>query len=278
MEINARLLEKMGVRRDRAQRLGLSFAETLPKYGIDTRLRQAHFLAQVLHESGMCRYTKENLNYSAAALRSVFGKYFPGDDMASDYQRQPERIGSRVYANRMGNGDEAGGEGYHYRGRGLIQLTGKDNYRKFSDWSGEEVVDAPQRVAEEFPLLSALFYWDTNSLNKYADEDDLRGLTKRINGGYNGLPHRSQLLDLAKQLLGTDSAVPSKKEDRYQVSASSLNLRADPKVGNDNVVKSLMKGTEVYRLGEVDVRGWVQIRVVSDESEGYVADRYLRMV
>ncbi len=278
MEINVRFLEKMGVRRDRAERLGLSFTDELPKYGIDTKLRQAHFLAQILHESGMCRYTKENLNYSAAALRSVFGKYFATDDEASDYQRQPERIGSLVYADRMGNGNEAGGEGYHYRGRGLIQLTGKDNYRKFSTWSGEDVLDAPQRVAEEFPLLSALFFWDINTLNKYADKDDLRGLTKRINGGYNGLPHRSQLLDLAKDLLGADSTAPLEKKDRYQVSASSLNLRADPKVASDNVVKSLIKGTEVYRLGEVDVLGWVHISLVADKSEGYVADRYLRML
>ncbi len=276
MDINARFLEKMGVRRDRAQRFGPSFTKELPEYGIDTDLRQEHFLAQILHESGMCRYTKENLNYSAKALRGIFRKYFPNDEIASEYQRQPDRIGARVYANRMGNGDEASGEGYHYRGRGLIQLTGKNNYRKFSDWSNQEVVDAPERVAEEFPLLSALFFWDSNNLNEYADNDDLRGLTKRINGGFNGLEHRTQLLDLAKQLIGAGE-LPSENEDSYLVSASSLNLRAEPKVA-DNVVKSLVKGTRVYRLGEPDDGGWVHIRVASDDAEGYVAARYLRMV
>ena len=201
MDINTIILEKMGVRSDRAQRFGPSFSTQLPEYGINTDLRQAHFLAQILHESGMCHYTKENLNYSASALRKVFGKYFSSDQVASEYQRQPERIGARVYANRMGNGDEASGEGYHYCGRGLIQLTGKENYQKFSNWSGKEVIDDPERVSEEYPLLSALFYWDTNNLNTYADNDDIRGLTKRINGGYNGLEDRTKLLTLAKQLI-----------------------------------------------------------------------------
>jgi len=277
MNINTRFLEKMGVRRDRAQRFGPSFIKELPEYGINTDLRQMHFLAQILHESGMCRYTKENLKYSAKALRSVFGKYFPDDGIASEYEYQPDRIGARVYANRMGNGDEASGEGYHYRGRGLIQLTGKNNYQKFSDWADKEVVDAPIRVAEEFPLLSAIFYWNTNNLNQYADKDDLRGLTKRINGGYNGLEHRGKLLDLAKQLLDTQDEGLSEGGDRYQVSASSLNLRAAPYIADNNVLKNLTKGTEVFRIKEAK-DGWVYIRVVSDNIEGYIAERYLRMI
>jgi len=277
MDINTRFLEKMGVRRDRAQRFGASFTKELPEYSINTDLRQVHFLAQILHESGMCRYTKENLKYSAKALRSVFAKYFPDDGIASEYEYQPDRIGARVYANRMGNGDEASGEGYHYRGRGLIQLTGKNNYQKFSDWAEKDVVDAPVRVAEEFPLLSALFYWNTNSLNKYADKDDLRALTKRINGGYNGLEHRGKLLDLAKQLLGAKDEGLSGGDDLYQVTASSLNLRADPYIADNNVVKKLLKGTEVLRMQEAN-DGWVYIKVVSDNTEGYIAERYLRML
>lgn len=274
MEINVRILEKLGVRSDRAQRYGPSFTTDLPRYNIDTPLRQAHFLAQVLHESGMCRYTKENLNYSAQGLRAVFGRYFPSDEIASQYQRQPERIGSRVYANRMGNGDEASGDGYHYRGRGLIQLTGRNNYLKFSQWSGENVVDEPERVAHEFPVLSALFYWDTNNLNQYADEDDLRTLTKRINGGYNGLAHREELLLKAKALLVEHDQ--SNEPDRYRVIASRLNLRKEPIVA-DNVITQLDRDSEVYVLEDAG-NGWAQVKTIHNNMKGYVSARYLRMV
>lgn len=279
MEINAKVLEKLGVNLRNAERFGAEFATQPARYGIDTPLRQAHFLAQILHESGMCRYTEENLNYSAAALRSVFGKYFPTDALAETYERQPERIGARVYANRMGNGDETSGEGYHYRGRGLIQLTGKDNYGKFSAWANQDVLDDPDRVAEEFPVLSALYYWNRENLNQLADQDNLKALTKRINGGYNGLEHRQALLNKAKSLfdvIAKGAFVPD--QETYAVTASRLNLRATPQVAADNIIDSLVKGTLVKKLTTSGTNGWVKIQIHSSTSEGYVAERYLQMI
>ncbi len=273
MIINSEILRNMGVNSENADKFGPLFTQELPKYGIEDLLRQSHFLAQILHESGMCRYTQEGLNYSAEALKSVFGKYFPNDDIANEYARQPEKIASRVYANRMGNGDEASGDGYRYCGRGFIQLTGKDNYSKFSEWSGEDVLDKPERVAEEFPLLSSLFFWDTHNLNSYADNDDIKGITKRVNGGYNGLEERTQLLNLAKQLLNTTEEKST--DNLYRVSAANgLNLRSSPQI-TDNIIQSLAYGTQVHLLEPENSDGWVRIKVSIKGSEGYVAARYL---
>lgn len=178
--------------------------ECFARYQINTPLRVAHFMAQVCHESGNFKYTSENLNYSAKALRAVFGKYFPTDETAEDYARQPEKIASLIYANRMGNGDEQSGEGWAYRGRGLIQLTGKDNYQNYSDSCGEDVVANPDMVAQDPALCvgAAAWYWDSRKLNQYADEDDIKTVTKRINGGYHGLEDRQEKLDNAKAVLG----------------------------------------------------------------------------
>lgn len=166
---------------------------TCDKYQIDTPLRIAGFLSQVGYESGGLKLTVENLNYSAQALQAVFGKYFTDDSQALAYARQPEKIANRVYANRMGNGDEKSGDGFKYRGRGLIQLTGKDNYTAFSNASGVDAVNHPELV--EFPdaaSLSAGWFWDTRHLNNYADAQDVLGMTKRVNGGTNGIGDRQQ--------------------------------------------------------------------------------------
>lgn len=160
--------------------------------------RIAGFLAQIAHESGGFNFTKENLNYSAEGLRKIFPKYFPTDEMAKQYARQPEKIANRVYANRMKNGDEASGDGFKFRGRGLIQLTGRDNYTRFS-----ESLDLPldETIAYlETPngaVASAGWFWDTNKLNQWCDKDDFVTLTKRINGGTIGLADRKHHYELA---------------------------------------------------------------------------------
>lgn len=182
--------------------------EVFPKYGIDTPQRIASFIAQCGHESGGWRVFEENLNYSAKALDAVFGKYFVrvGRD-ANEYARQPEKIANVVYANRMGNGDTASGDGWYYRGRGPIQLTGFNNYKAFSDWSGIDVVNNSKLVAEdkEVALMSAIWYWDANNLNKYADSGDIKTMTKRINGGYIGLEDRIRHWKEALHMLGAEA-------------------------------------------------------------------------
>lgn len=163
------------------------------KFAIDTPLRLAHFLAQCAHESMKFKTLEENLNYSADGLKKVFPKYFPGD-LADSYAHQKEKIASRVYANRMGNGDEASKEGYKYRGRGYIQLTGKDNYRAFASAIGDDVVANPDSVSSKYPLLSAAWFWNSKALNALADEgasdDAVTKITKKVNGGTLGLDDR----------------------------------------------------------------------------------------
>lgn len=175
----------------------------LHKYKINTPLRIAHFIAQIAHESGCLRYVSENLNYSKEALIQVFGKYFPNDNLASQYARNPEKIANRVYANRMSNGNEASGDGWRYRGRGFIQLTGKSNYHAYKKDSGVDVVSTPDEVAQNPTVVvdAAGWYWNKNNLNRYADQDDIRNITRRINGGMNGLDDRQQYLNQAKQVL-----------------------------------------------------------------------------
>ncbi|MCB1905889.1 MAG: glycoside hydrolase family 19 protein [Rhodocyclaceae bacterium] len=203
MKTHVEMLMEMGVASDDANQYIEDLEATLPRYGIaDSRLRLAHFFSQVLHESGLMRYDVENLNYSAKALRAVFGKYFKSDDEAAAYARQPERIANRVYANRLGNGAESSGDGWRYRGRGLIQLTGKDNYQAFAEWIGDErVLSEPDIVSTDYAVHSAVYFWDRNKLNAIADRDDVVLLTKRINGGVNGLSHRRELLNKANGLL-----------------------------------------------------------------------------
>ena len=167
--------------------------DTAAKFNITNPLRLAHFLAQCGHESGGFKTVNENLNYSVSGLLRVFPKYFPGN-LAESYAKNPAKIASRVYGSRMGNGDETTGEGYKYRGRGYIQLTGKSNYTNFAKFIGEDTVANPDLVATKYPLASAAFFFDSNKLwaicDKGADEATVTAVTKRVNGGTIGLPDR----------------------------------------------------------------------------------------
>ena len=168
--------------------------DTAAKFGINTPLRLAHFLAQCGHESGGFRATQENLNYSAKGLMGIFKKYFPNASIAAAYERKPERIANKVYANRMGNGSELSGEGYKFRGRGYIQLTGKENYTAFGKAINENILANPDIVASKYALLSAAWFFSKNGLHKIADEGAsdqvVTKITKRVNGGTIGLPDR----------------------------------------------------------------------------------------
>ena len=168
--------------------------DTAAKFQINTPLRLAHFLAQCGHESGGFKATQENLNYSAKGLVGTFKKYFPTEALANAYQRNPQKIANKVYANRMANGDEASGDGYKFRGRGYIQLTGKDNYTQFGNSIGENITSNPDVVSGKYALLSAAWFWSKNGLNKLADggatDAVVTSITKRVNGGTIGLPDR----------------------------------------------------------------------------------------
>lgn len=203
MKTHIEMLVEMGVAREDGAQYIDDLEELLPKYGIAaSKTRLAHFFAQVLHESGSLQFDTENLNYSAKALRLVFAKYFPTDEDAEMYARQPERIANRVYARRMGNGSESSGDGWRYRGRGFIQLTGKKNYQAFADWIRDDrVVDQPEIVASDYAVHSAVFYWDKCNLNAVADLDDVKKVTRLVNGGDNGLAHRRELYGKANGLL-----------------------------------------------------------------------------
>lgn len=180
-----------------------AFQQLLPDYDINTPLRVAHFIAQCAHESGSFNFIEENLNYRAASLMATFKKYFPSMEIAQQYEKQPKKIANRVYANRMGNGDEASGDGWTYRGRGLIQLTGKDNYTFFAGSLGIPVEEAADYMATfEGAAQSACFFWEQNKLNRFADANDVRGLTKAINGGYIGLEDRIRHTEHALHILG----------------------------------------------------------------------------
>ena len=171
-----------------------SIPEVATKFGINTPLRVAHFLAQCGHESGGFRLTKENLNYSAKGLMGIFKKYFPTEALAKAYERQPAKIANKVYSNRMGNGTEASGDGAKFCGRGYIQLTGKENYTAFGKSIGVDVCANPELVASQYALASAAWFFSKNGLHKMADEGAsdavVTKITKRVNGGTIGLPDR----------------------------------------------------------------------------------------
>jgi putative chitinase len=167
--------------------------EVMKKFEIDTPLRLAHFLGQCDHESNGFKVKNENLNYSADGLKKIFPKYFP-DDLADEYARQPEKIASRVYSNRMGNGDEESGDGWKYRGRGFIQLTGRNNYIDFGEAIEEDIENDPGLVSDTYPLLSAAWFFDKNNINRISDMGDgvdiITKVTKRVNGGLMNLNDR----------------------------------------------------------------------------------------
>jgi putative chitinase len=168
--------------------------DTIAKFELNTPLRLAHFLAQAGHESGGFKAVNENLNYGAKGLLGIFKKYFPTPEKAALYERKPEKIANLVYGSRMGNGPEASGEGWKFRGRGYIQLTGKDNYKAFDAVVAESIVDNPDLVATKYPLLSAAWFFHKNGLHKIADggatDAVVTSVTKRVNGGTIGLADR----------------------------------------------------------------------------------------
>ena len=177
--------------------------EILPEYEITTPQRVAAFLAQCAHESGGFVFLKENLNYKAASLRRVFPKYFPDDAIAAQYAGKGEMIANRVYANRMGNGPEESGDGFRYCGRGLIQLTGKNNYTFFAGSLYIPVEEASEYLQTfEGAVQSACFFWEQNKLNQWADAGDILTLTKRINGGTIGLEDRIKHYQHALHIFG----------------------------------------------------------------------------
>ena len=180
-----------------------ALSQLLPEYQIDTPQRMAAFLAQCAHESGNFVFIKENLNYKAASLRKVFPKYFPDDAIAAQYANKPQMIANRVYANRMGNGPEESGDGYAFCGRGLIQVTGRDNY----SWFAASLGITPEEASEymetfEGAAQSACWFWETNNLNQWADRGDILTLTKRINGGTIGLEDRKKHYEHALHVFG----------------------------------------------------------------------------
>lgn len=176
----------------------------LPEYDIDTPHRVAAFMAQCGHESGGFTLMQENLNYSAKGLVGTFKKYFPTEAQAKLYERRPEMIANRVYANRMGNGDEASGEGWYFRGRGIVQITGKNNYTKCSQslFESNVLVENPDLLLEtEYAIHSACWFWSAARLNELADIGDMKTMTKRINGGYIGLEDRINHYNHAIEIL-----------------------------------------------------------------------------
>jgi putative chitinase len=171
-------------------------------YGIDSNLRLAAFIAQIAHESGHFNHIVENLNYSAQGLCKTWPKRFPTIESANPYHRKPEAIANFVYSNRMGNGDEQSGDGWKYRGRGLIQLTGKNNYADLSMALGIDLLADPDKLTEPtYAALSAAWYWSRNDLNQWADKKDIRALTKKINGGLIGIEERTKIYTKCLQAL-----------------------------------------------------------------------------
>ncbi len=280
MRLKTEMLTGLDVRKTRADKYVSDLNATLPEHHIDTPLRISHFLAQVLHESALMKVVKENLNYSAEGLLKVFRKYFKTQAQAQRYARKPKMIANKVYGGRMGNGDEASGDGYRYRGRGLIQLTGKNNYRKFSEWVGEDLVAQPDRVATDYAVHSAVYFWTSKKLNNHPDADDVRKVTKIINGGYRGLSERKEILHKAKELFGfeVEKGLKVVEGATYKVTATTLRFRSQPKVSPATVIGSLRKGTRVKKVASAAVPGWARVRVIfkGELRKGFVATKHLQ--
>lgn len=199
--MNPQQLVEAGCGSPMAEKWAKPLTAAMERYEINTPTRQAAFLAQVMHESARFTALVENFNYRADRLVAVFPAYFDEHE-ALAYARQPSRIASRVYANRMGNGDEASGDGFRFRGRGLIQITGRGNYLECGVTMGVDLITDPDKLLDpDMAALSAACYWKTHGLNELADAGDFIGVTKRINGGTNGLANRLALLSLAKKAL-----------------------------------------------------------------------------
>ena len=180
-----------------------ALCQILPDYDINTPSRVAAFLAQTAHESGGYRAIRENLNYKAASLTKVWPRYFPTMEIALAYEKKPEKIANRAYANRMGNGPEESGDGWRYAGKGLIQLTGKDNYTRYAASTEQTLEEAAEHLTTfEGCVQSAAWFWEANNLNQYADNGDILTMTKRINGGTIGLEDRKKHYNHALHVLG----------------------------------------------------------------------------
>lgn len=221
-----------------------ALCKALPKYDITNERRVAGFLAQCAHESNNFKFLKENLNYSADGLKRIFPKYFKDVD-PNDYARQPEKIANRVYANRMNNGDENSGDGWKYRGRGVIQLTGCDNYSRFAkdmDMSLEEVVEYLETI--EGAIMSAAWYWNSRKINIAADNNDIVKMTKLVNGGTIGLEDRKKHYAHILEVLGTEYEESSDVEDteEEESDAEAINI--------NQVIKRGAKGPTVVALQE----------------------------
>lgn len=176
----------------------------LIEYRINTKNRLSHFIAQCSHESANFKYVEENLNYSSESLLKVFPKYFSAETV-NQYARNPKAIANKVYANRLGNGDENSGDGWRYRGRGFIQLTGKNNYSYFDKVCEDNILDIPDLVATKYALKSSAWFWYSNNLNELSDKgvdaETIKLVTKRVNGGYNGLAERALLTNKYYKLI-----------------------------------------------------------------------------
>jgi len=290
MKIEKSILAGLGVKGSDADKFLEELNSALPANGIDSFLRVAHFLSQIIHESSHMRDAEENLRYSAERLHAVFPGRFPTVASARPYHKNPEKIGNKIYGGRMGNGPESSGDGFKYRGRGLIQLTGKNNYEAFAAWVGDDaVISDPDLVATKYPVTSAVYYWMGNNINRHADVDDVKKVTMAINGGLNGLADRIKLLLKAKELLNASPVAPSEPTPApaatlegatHRVTATSLNFRSSPEVpsvSSRNRIGSLGRGKEVVKVRDADSAGWVQIRTLLNGvlREGFVAARFL---
>lgn len=196
------ILSKLGVSTSNASKYAAVLDAAMAEFNINTKTRKAMFIAQLMHESGRLSTIVENLNYRADRLLVVFPKYFKTQAEANAYAKQPAKIANRVYANRMGNGNEASGDGYRFRGRGAIQLTGKDNYTRCGTALNKDLVSNPDYLeTPEGAVRSAAWFWASNGLNKLADSNDFVAVTKRINGGTNGLADRKSYYAKALALM-----------------------------------------------------------------------------
>ena len=211
----------------------------------------ANFFGQTSHETGIFKYSQENLNYSKDRLRVIFSKYFQTEDIAKIYARNPEMIANRVYANRMGNGDEGSGDGWKYKGRGALQLSGFNNYKKFSTYTRDlNIISNPDIVATKYYLESALFFFNKNrifNLAKDIDPDTITKITKKINGGYNGLEHRKELTIKYYDVLKRYEDEIKHKQNTSEVGVNSIS-------GNDSDTISKGRNTK-KETGKDPVRG-----------------------
>lgn len=276
-------LTKLGVSPANADKYHANLNDALTQHHIDTPLRICHFLAQVLHESGSMRRVKENLKYSAKRLLEVFPKYFKTPEQAKRCAGDERKIANKVYGGRLGNGKESTGDGFRYRGRGLIQLTGKNNYQQFSDWIDVDLVSKPDPVASDYAVHSAVYFWTSRHINEPADADDIITVTEKVNGGHHGLEARNTSLNNAKELFGLPAReIPppvTVPDPTHTVTVSpSLRIRKQPKIGKATLMGSLPKGSKVNLLKKADVPGWVQVQVGLKGKlvTGFVSSDYLK--